>query len=516
MLMRLYSPILKSLRCHSFVIAITATLLVALSALPDTVNAHLHPAAVLEVSLSESNYQADDLVSGEVRVTVHEKFVGRLRLVVIDEATGLRIYRRVFHLRLHRATTESIGFTIVPTPPASGSYKVVATLIRDDSVRIARATGEFSVLAASPVTPLPFWLSYCLDPTCGGREPLVVRVCPTESPSCSPSRQTTVIPRVDGRQISQIRFPIQTLDGSRIIATAVSGSGVITSLSSVLSFTSPVVLKSDIEVTLSFYDVAPTWDGTTNLDFVSETMISDEATTIVYRHPTFLVNDEATQLHERSREIIAGESQIAGINPGQMRAFFMPTELVTFGEGNFSDGNLNVFMNYSNPPFIRAKGSIYDVVMPRFAHEYVHELFSEVAQSHPGNNICLNEGLADAFAFAAGFLPESDFGPVALRGGDFNQGCAEITQNFEIHDAGNCPFWQVHRMGLLSQSFVVGVLRPQRALAFDSCNLTSVHTGNAFIVLFSEAAGIDMTEAIDMAEIPNAGSLEAAKQALGL
>jgi hypothetical protein len=71
-------------------------------------------------------------------------------------------------------------------------------------------------------------------------------------------------------------------------------------------------------------------------------------------------------------------------------------------------------------------------------------------------------------------------------------------------------------MGLLSQSFVVGVLRPQRALAFDSCNLTSVHTGNAFIVLFSEAAGIDMTEAIDMAEIPNAGSLEAAKQALGL
>jgi len=34
--------------------------------------------------------------------------------------------------------------------------------------------------------------------------------------------------------------------------------------------------------------------------------------------------------------------------------------------------------------------------------------------------------------------------------------------------------------------------------------------------LFSEAAGVDMTQAIDMAEIPNAGSYEAAKQALGL
>ena len=145
----------------------------------------------------------------------------------------------------------------------------------------------------------------------------------------------------------------------------------------------------------------------------------------------------------------------------------------------------------------------------------MHELFSEVSESHPGNNICLNEGLADAFAFAAGFLPERDFGPLGLRGTDFDQGCAEIVQNFEVHDAGNCPLWQVHSLGLLSQSFVARILRPQHVIEFDSCDLTSERTGNALIVLFSEATGLDTTEAVQKAGIPNAGSLEGAKLALG-
>jgi hypothetical protein len=190
--------------------------------------------------------------------------------------------------------------------------------------------------------------------------------------------------------------------------------------------------------------------------------------------------------------------------------------LVTLGEGNFSDGNRNIFMNYSNPGFIDAIGSVYDVVLPRFAHEYVHELFSEVAQSHPGHSLCLNEGLADALAFAAGFLPEQDFGPIGLRGADFNQGCAAIVQDFETHDAGNCPLWQIHRLGLLSPAFAARVLTPQHLISFDSCDLTSPRTGNALLVLFSAAAGRDMTQAIQMATIPNAGSVEAARRALGL
>ena len=498
-----------------------ATLVViGLSLLHQVASAHQPPTVALEVSLSAPEYQPDDAVTGEVQITTSEPLVGRVRVVAIDEATGLRVYRELFSVRFRRAGTKRIPFTVVPTPAPNNSYRVVATLFSldapHDRTRLAKATTEFSVHAAeTPIAPLPFWLSYCADPTCGGQPPLVVNVCPETNPSCSPSRQTTVVPLLDGRQINQVLFPIQNPNGTGVTATLVSGSGsVIGSL--VLSRTSPVILKSDVDVTLSYYNVSPVWGGTTNLEFVSVTLTSAEVVTTVYRHPTFLVNDEVTQLHDRSREIISVESQIAGIDPGQMHAIFMPSEFATLGEGNFSTGNLNIFMNYANPPYIDALGSIYAVVMPRFAHEYVHELFSEVAQSHPGNYDCLNEGLADAFAFAAGFLPEQDFGPVGLRGTDFNQGCAAITQDPEIHDAGNCPFWQVHRLGQLSQSFVASVLSPQHVIAFDSCNLTSAQTGNALIVLFSEAAGVDMTQAIDMAEIPNAGSYEAAKQALGL
>jgi hypothetical protein len=503
----------------------TLILITGLCLLYHEANAREFPTVSLEVSLSESEYQANDPVTGEIRITTNDKIAGRVRLTVASDSTGQVIYRTGFNVHFREAGTQRFPFSIVPTPPPNDSYTVVATLKRNPK-RSAQGTAEFSVHAELPpspeppspeVAPLPFWLTYCADPTCGGQQPLVVHVCPEGNSSCSPTRQTTIVPNLDGRQISQILFPIQpTVATTGVIATVISGSGQVLGASLVLSLTSPVILKSDVDITFSYYSVAPMWGGTTHLDFVSTTMSSPEVVSTVYRHPTFLVNDEATQIHERGREIIAVESQIAGINPGQMHAIFMPSEFATLGEGNFATGDLNIYMNYGNPPFIEFIGSVVDAVMPRFAHEYVHELFSEVAASHSGNSLCLNEGLADAFAFAAGFLPEPDFGPNALRGGNFNEGCAEILQNFEVRDAGNCPFWQVHRLGLLSQSFVANILRPQRVIEFDSCDLTSDRTGNALIVLFSEASGIDMTEAIQMAEIPNAGSFEAAKQALGL
>jgi hypothetical protein len=366
---------------------------------------------------------------------------------------------------------------------------------------------------AGPQVALPFWLAYCNDPTCGGQPPLVVNACPQTNPGCTPSRSTTVIPQLDGRQINQMRFPVNFPDGASL--SVVSGNGSISG-DQVVSLTSPVVLRSDLDVTLSFYDIPPVWGGTTRLRFLSEVRSAPEVVTTVYRHPSFLLNGEPAEFHDRGRTIISGESAIANINPGQMHSIFMPTEFATFGEGNFSDGNLNIFMNYSNPPFIEASGNVFNVVMPRFAHEYVHELFSEIAQNYPGANSCLNEGLADAFSFAAGFLPEADFGPLGLVGNNFDQGCAGITNNFEVHDAGNCPLWQVRRLGLLSQSFARAMLHPQHVISFDSCDFTSSRTGNAFLVLYSESAGQDMTQALQMAQIPNAGSLAAAKQALGI
>jgi len=73
--------------------------------------------------------------------------------------------------------------------------------------------------------PLPFWLHYCADPNCGGLQPLVVHVCPEDNPPCTPSRQTTVVPRLDGHQIDQVLFPMQASDGGAgVIATLEAGA----------------------------------------------------------------------------------------------------------------------------------------------------------------------------------------------------------------------------------------------------------------------------------------------------
>lgn len=472
----------------------------------------------VRVSLSALDYQSDQPIVATVQVALGGPLIGHVRVVVIDTATGLRVYRTRAHVRVRKSGNQELTFTVPPLPASPKPYRLVATLFENawpKPIELMSDTARFRVHEASPpLATLPFWMHYC-DAACAGQQPLVVRVCPTSNLSCAPQRQTTVVPRVDGHQIDQIFIPLQA--ASDITPILVSGSGFVAG-PLVFSYTSPVILLSDVDLTLSYYHVAPQWGGTTNLDFVSEIISSAEVITTVFRHPTFLVNGEPAQLHERGRTIIASESQIAGIDPGQMHAFFAPSEFATGGEGNFSDGAQNIYMNYGNPDYITAVGSVFDVVMPRFAHEYVHELFSEVVLSHPGNNSCLNEGIADAFSFAAGLLPEADFGPLGQHGADFNQGCAAIGQNPnpEIHEAGNCPFWQVHRQGLLSQSFAARVLSPQHAIEFDSCNLASPQTGNALLVLFSEAAGRDMTSAIDVAQIPNAGSLGAAKQALGI
>jgi hypothetical protein len=397
---------------------------------------------------------------------------------------------------------------------SSNNFTIRYPALGTFTVTVNWAQKTFSIAAGTGATaaPLPFWLSYCSDPTCGGT-PLVVKVCPDTTPNCSPARQTTVVPEVDGRQINQVFFPLQLPAG--VTASVVSGFGTVTG-PLVFSSSSPVVLRSDVNLTLSYYQVAPVWGGTTHLNFVTQSFTSPEVVSTVYRHPTFLTGGEPAQLHDRGRTIIVQESQIANINPGRMNAFFLPSEMATLGEGNFSDGNLNITMNYGNPDFIAGAGGVLNAVMPRFAHEYVHELFSEIAPNYPGFNICLNEGLADAFAFAAGFLPEDQFGPIGLRGGDFNNGCAQFVTDFESHDVGNCPLWQVRRLGRLSQGFAAAMLHPQHVLTFDSCDLTSSQTGNALLVLFSESAGQDLTQAIQMAQIPNAGSLAAARQALGL
>jgi hypothetical protein len=363
----------------------------------------------------------------------------------------------------------------------------------------------------SGLTPLPPWLTYCDTELCASIAPVVVYACPAGSPQCTPARSTTIIPQVDDKPISGVVFPIVAPVGTSV--RLVSGNGAVVSHFVSAYETSKVIFASDPDVLLSYYDVAPVWGGTTPLNFASTLLSSALLDSVFYRHPSYDTGTAATDLHVQGQAVITTERTITGLTSEHVTAFFMPTELVQ-GEGNFSYGNGTVTINYGNPPYIAANGGIMSGAIARFAHEYAHELFNEIRPAPAWFPFCLNEGVADALAYVAGFLPEADFGPVGLDGTNFDSSCTALSR---IHDVGNCYFWHVKKAGLLTPSFLRGIFHPQHSFNFNSCAQNTTETGNSILVYFTEAAGgTDMVPVLDSMQIPHAGSYEAAKQALGL
>ena len=367
----------------------------------------------------------------------------------------------------------------------------------------------------SGLTPLPPWLTYCDTEPCTSIAPVVVYACPAGSPQCTPARSTSIVPQVDDKPIDGVLFPlVAPLDTSLRL---VSGNGQVVS-SQVWAFqSSKVILGADTDVLVSYYNVAPVWGGTTPLNFASTRRTSALLDSVFYRHPSYDTGSAATDLHTRGQTVIMTERTMSGLTSEHVTAFFLPTELAAVqGEGNFSYGNGTVTINYGNPPYIAANGGIMNSAIARFAHEYAHELFNEVRPLPVGNYSCLNEGVADALAYAAGFLPEGDFGPVSLGGGgaNFDSSCTALS---EIHDVGNCYFWHVKKAGLLTPGFLYEIFHPQHAFSFNSCTQNTIETGNSILVYFTEAAGgANMVPVLDSMKIPHAGSYDAAKQALGL
>lgn len=356
---------------------------------------------------------------------------------------------------------------------------------------------------------LPPWLSYCAD-ACD-TTPAVIYACPTSEPLCTPSRHTTVVPSVDGRIINAVFFPIFHPDG--VSVRYVSGNASV--LAHLVTANTPTIeVHSDLDIVISYYDLTPVWGGELQLDFTSSSRTSNLLDSVFYAHPSYDTGTAASDLHASGQIAIADERTITGISSEHVRGFFMPSELAgVSGEGNFSYGDGRVTGNYGNPDYVDAVGGIMNAVFPRFAHEYAHELFNEINSSFLGNSSCLNEGIADALAFVAGHLPEADFGPIGLQGDDFDTGCTTLEK---IHDIGNCYFWHVKNVGMLDDAFMNGIFNPQHVYDFDSCSQNLEHTGNAILVMFTEAAGgADMIPALDAMGIPHAASYDAAKLALG-
>ncbi|MGL5936719.1 MAG: hypothetical protein ACRCZI_13985, partial [Cetobacterium sp.] len=215
----------------------------------------------------------------------------------------------------------------------------------------------------------------------------------------------------------------------------------------IVSRASSVAIQSSLEGQLTDYQVPLVWGGTTTIPLVSRVQDTPGLVNITYRHPSYSIDQ--TGLHQRMASIIEVERGITALTgPATTFALLIPSEMVAgVGEGHWSFGGGLVTVNYGNPSYIAAVGGIERVTMPRFAHEYAHELFREFWEHFEGNDAALNEGWADALAYVSGALPIEEFGPTGVRGQNFDEGCIGVA---EIHDAGNCVFWALHREGLLT------------------------------------------------------------------
>jgi len=367
--------------------------------------------------------------------------------------------------------------------------------------------------AASMRAPLPPWLAYCDTEPCTSIEPVVIFACPVDDPQCTPLRTTAIVPEIDDNPVSGVFFPLVGPADTSI--RLVSGNGNVVSSLVWAYRASKVIFGSAHDVAVSYYNVVPVWGGTTPLNFTSTLSTSALLDSVFYRNPNYDIGTAAIDLHARGETVVTTQRAMTGMTSEHVTVYFVPTELVSTqaGEGNFSFGNGTVTINYGNPAYVAARGGIMNTAIPRFAHEYAHELVDEIRPAFAGNFSCLNEGIADALPYAAGYLPEEEFGPVGLMGIDFDRGCTALT---EMHDVGNCYLWHVKKAGLLNSSFLRALFHPQHAFSFDSCAQNTVETGNNILVYFTEAAGgTDMIPVLDSMKIPHAGSYEAAKHALG-
>lgn len=371
---------------------------------------------------------------------------------------------------------------------------------------------EVAGVPASNSVSLPPKLTYCDSEPCASTAPLVVYVCPMSDLACTPTRTTTIIPRVDGKAISGVSLTILSPNGTGL--RLVSGSGIV-SHSVVWDLGSKIVLGSDQDVRISVYEVAPVWGGLTNLNFKSTHLSSTLLDTIFFNYTDYETGTAAIDLHNGAQEIIEAERATAGLTSKHVTAFYFPPEMNKdgLGGGNASYEGGTVGINYGSPSGIARKGGIKNGALPIFAHEYAHQLFDEIRSMFSGDYRCLNEGIADVLAFSVGFIPEEILGPIAIDGVTFDSDCSSVS---EVHDVGNCYFWHVKKAGLLTPNFLYGIFHPQHTFRFNSCDQKAITTGNSTLAYFTEAAdGANMVPVLNSMKIPHAGSYEAAKQALG-
>src|SRR5205814_1313840 len=96
-----------------------------------------------------------------------------------------------------------------------------------------------------------------------------------------------------------------------------------------------LVLKSDVDLTITGYHIAPVWAGTTTIAFEGSVHTDPATTTFFYRIAQAAeLAMLGQQIHGETISIIHDEQDVTGIIPTEpSRAYFYPTELLSSGEG---------------------------------------------------------------------------------------------------------------------------------------------------------------------------------------
>ncbi len=247
-------------------------------------------------------------------------------------------------------------------------------------------------------------------------------------------------------------------------------------------------------------------------------------------------------------EVASLEADFLGLDDvPRYRAFILPEALyVASAEGLWSANDANVldtqalasgeyliFSWSTDKDFEDLTKSMTDA----FAHEYVHRMMDAVPKLRAkiphdtgGSRLCLEEGLAELLSAFFERAKWEDLDPLTYQEvfegrSAVSRTCSENTEDVGDWLKGVCVMWHLyergHFEGETGRQFIRSLFRPAREIAFDTCALDDLTTGNGLVVYlteaWSEAKGEfeSLAGAVDAMGIDHSGSYEDALDWLG-